>query len=158
MRIELLANRRDAIPTLARWFYEEWAHLRPGWTRQDFEDSIAARCNTDRVPLALVALEGEELIGSVCLEAHNMDTRKDLSPWLAGLYVKEHWRNQGIGARLVRAIEAKATELGIHKLYLYTPASQHFYARLGWSLRERLAYKGSEVAVMEKALRPEEPK
>lgn len=156
MRIELLANRRDAIPTLARWFYDEWSRFRPGWTRQDFEGSIAARCNTDRVPLALIGSEGQELIGTVCLEAHNMDTRRDLSPWLAGLYVKQEWRHQGIGARLVRAIEAKASELGIHKLYLYTPDSEHFYARLGWSLRERTVYRDCEVAIMEKALLPEE--
>jgi predicted N-acetyltransferase YhbS len=158
VRIELLANRRDSIPTLAQWFYDDWAHLRPGWTLQDFEMSIAQRATTNSVPVAVIVFEGLEVIGTVWLECHDMDTRKDLSPWLAGLYVKEEWRDQGIGARLVRAIEAKATELGIHKLYLYTPVSEHFYARLGWSLRERLAYRGSEVAVMEKTLLPEEQK
>ena len=153
MRIELLADHRDAIPTLAQWFYDEWSHFRPGWTRQDFEDSIAARCNADRVPLALVALEGQELIGTVCLEVHDMDTRTDLSPWLAGLYVKGEWRHQGIGARLVHGIEAKAAELGIHRLYLYTPQSERFYVKLGWSLVERTVYHGCKVAIMEKNLR-----
>jgi predicted N-acetyltransferase YhbS len=152
MRIELLADHRDALPTLAQWYYNEWSHFRPGWTVQDFADSIAERAHADRVPLTFVALEGQELIGTVCLDAHDMDTRRNLSPWLAGLYVKEEWRRQGIATSLVRAAESKAMELGIPTLYLYTPESEPFYSRRGWSLIERTVYHDCEVAIMEKKL------
>nr|NIR01223.1 GNAT family N-acetyltransferase [Gemmatimonadales bacterium] len=129
-----------------------WAQFRPGWTVQDFGDSIAARANTDSVPLTLVALEGQELIGTICLDTHDMAILQDLTPWLAGLYVREDRRNQGLGTRLVHAAEAKAAELGIHRLYLYTPDAERFYARLGWSLREKVVYHGCKVAIMEKGL------
>ena len=147
-----LADHRDAIPTLAKWYHQEWSHFRPGWTVEDFAASIAERANADRVPLTLVAFEGEDLVGTICLDMHDMETRGHLSPWLGGLYVKEEWRRRGIGTELVRAIEAKAAELGIRRLYLYTPESEHFYAKLGWCLIETTVYHGCEVAIMEKAL------
>lgn len=152
MHIELLANHPDTIPTLAEWFYEEWSHIYPSRTLQDFANSIAERVNTDRIPLALVAFEGQELIGTICLKVHDMDTRKDLSPWLAGLFVKEERRNQGVGTRLVRAVEAKAITLGIQRLYLWTPALERFYATLGWSVTQRTVYQSCKVAIMEKSL------
>jgi GNAT superfamily N-acetyltransferase len=156
VRIELLTNHRDAIPTLAQWFYEEWSHFRPGWTVRDFENSLAGFANTDKIPLALVALEEEELIGAVCLDPHDMETRMDLSPWLAGLYVKQAWRNHGVGTSLVHAIEGKAAELGVPGLYLYTADSERFYARLGWTLREPIIYHGRTVSIMQKTLSAQE--
>ncbi len=152
MYIDVLAHHPDAIPTLAHWFYEEWSHLYPGRTLQNFADSMAERVNTDRIPLALVAFEGQELIGTICLKVHDMDTRTDLSPWLAGLFVKKEWRSQGVGTRLVRAVEAKAIELGLQRLYLWTPGSERFYAALGWSTTQRTVYQGCEVVIMEKSL------
>jgi len=60
----------------------------------------------------LLAFDNQELIGTVCLKVHDMDTRPDLSPWLAGLYVVAPWRRLGIGAKLVAVIEKKPTNSG----------------------------------------------
>ena len=34
------------------------------------------------------------------------------------------------------------------RLYLYTPGTELFYSRLGWSLVERTRYRGTDVVVM----------
>jgi N-acetylglutamate synthase-like GNAT family acetyltransferase len=81
-----------------------------------------------------------------------MDTRLDLTPWLAGLYVAAHRRRQGIGTMLVSAIEKKARELGVQTLFLYTPESETFYSRLGWRVKDRTKYHGYPVSVMEKEI------
>ncbi len=81
-----------------------------------------------------------------------MDTRLDLSPWLAGLYVSAPRRRQGIGATLVSAIEKKAHELGVKKLYLHTPESEVFYLKLGWQVKERPLYHGYPVSLMQKKI------
>jgi len=86
MNIAYLADHKEVIPLLARWFYQEWAYLHPERTLADVERLIAERVNTDRIPLALLAFDGRELLGTVCLKVHDMDTRLDLTPWLAGLY------------------------------------------------------------------------
>jgi len=85
-----------------------------------------------------------------------MDTRLDLSPWLAGLYVAGPWRGRGIGTALVKAVEQKAIGLGIRKLYLYTPSAEVFYLRMAWLTREATDYLGAKVTIMEKEMRARE--
>jgi GNAT superfamily N-acetyltransferase len=58
------------------------------------------------------------------------------------------FRRHGIGALLMRAAEREAASLGIERLHLYTPGSQPFYARLGWSVLGHRPLPGGMVAVM----------
>lgn len=148
MKIEYLADHKEVIPTLDKWSYEEWAYLHPDRTLADVERLIWERANTNRIPLALVAFDGEELLGTVCLKMHDMDTRQDLTPWLAGLYVTTPRRRKGIGTMLVSAIEKEACALGVSKLFLYTPKSEAFYTRLGWQVNERTEYHGYPITIM----------
>jgi predicted N-acetyltransferase YhbS len=152
MNIAYLADHKEVIPTLAQWFYQEWAYLHPDRTLEDVHQLLVERANKEKIPVALVAFEGNELLGTVCLKVHDMDTRLDLTPWLAGLYVATSKRRQGIGAILVSAIEKKAREFGVQTLYLYTPESEYFYARLGWDVKERTEYHGCPVSIMEKQI------
>lgn len=152
LRIDYLANHPAAITTLATWSHNEWGYFYPERTLQDVEQAVAKRTNTDRIPLALVAYDCEELVGTVCLKEHDMDTRKNLMPWLAGLYVEASRRGEGIGRRLVVAIEEKAKELGIVRLYLFTPESEEFYLKLGWDVLERVVYQGHPATIMFKEL------
>lgn len=148
MRIDYLADYPNFIPALAKWHHQAWAYLRP-------DDSIEARasriqgcCGYREIPTALIAFTGDTLIGSAMLIAHDMDTHMDLSPWLAGVFVVPDHRRRGIGAALVGRIIDAATGLGAERLYLYTPSTEHFYSRLGWSLLEHTSYRGAQVAVM----------
>jgi GNAT superfamily N-acetyltransferase len=82
-----------------------------------------------------------------------MDTRCDLSPWLAQVYVAPEFRGCGIGSALVRAVACEAASLGVHRLYLYTGRNREsFYAKLGWTVREYVEYKGRERVIMETGL------
>jgi len=149
MQIDYLVNYKQFIPTLAQWHYQEWAYLRP-------DDSIDKRIIrlTDAarpraaVPTVVIAFAGEKLFGSAMLVANDMDTRTELSPWLAGVFVAPEYRKQGIGAALVKRVVLDAWSLGIDRLYLYTPNSEQFYFHLGWSVLEHTKYKGIEVTVM----------
>lgn len=152
MKIEYLADHKEVIPTLAQWSFEEWAYLHPGRTIEDVERLIAERANKTKIPIALVAFENKELLGTICIKMHDMETRLDLTPWLAGLYVAKPWRRRGVGSALVKAIEIKALEFAIEKLYLYTPESENFYSRLGWRVKEKIGYHSYPVTIMEKEI------
>jgi N-acetylglutamate synthase-like GNAT family acetyltransferase len=102
--------------------------------------------------MAMIAFKGKELVGTVCLKVHEIDTRPDLTPWLSGLYVSVSQRKQWIGSELVLTIEKKAQELGVKKLYLYTPESENFYYKLGWHVKERTKYNGYPVTIMQKEM------
>ena len=67
----------------------------------------------------LVAVEGEQLLGSVNLLRSEMESRPTLTPWLAQLFVVPGSRRGGVGAALVRAAIAHVRTCGFSDVYLY---------------------------------------
>lgn len=152
MKIEYLADHSELIPTLAKWFFEQWGYLRPESTLEDFTDSLRAHLNRDEMPISFVALDGATVLGSASLRRHEMNTRMDLSPWLSSVYVTAEHRRRGIGTELVAAVEEKARELGFDTLYLWTPDKEHYYIGLGWKVIDRTEYRHENAVVMQKRL------
>jgi GNAT superfamily N-acetyltransferase len=77
-----------------------------------------------------------------------MDTRPDLSPWLAALFVIPSHRGRGIGTALIRRCEREAWSVGANRLYLHTTTAQDLYERLGWATLGEEAYEGGSVILM----------
>jgi GNAT superfamily N-acetyltransferase len=154
VQIELLADHPDWIPTIVRWHWDEWGHLDPSGTLERWTMRLAEKANRDQIPLTLVAVEQGKPAGTALLVTHDMETRKDLSPWLAGVFVLPEQRSHGVGLRLVQEAEKKAHEMGIEKLYLYTRSAVPFYEKLDWRELERCVYQGREVVIMSKLLDP----
>ena len=148
MQIGYLADHLEFIPTLARWHHEEWAYLRPGDSLEAGVERLRAACGRREIPTVVIAFADSMLLGSAMLIAHDMDTRMEWSPWLAGVFVAPNYRRQGIGIELVRRIVQEASALGVGRLYLYTPGVEQFYSRHGWSVVERTNYRGADVVVM----------
>ena len=82
----------------------------------------------------------------------DMQTRLDLTPWLAAVYVAPERRGAGIGSLLVRAAEDVARRLGVGRLHLFTPDRERFYARLGWHTVEQSHYDNHPVVIMARSL------
>jgi len=148
MTIEYLADRPEFIPTLARWHHEEWAYVRSGDTVEARIVRLQGCCGRGRVPLTVIAVSDNELLGSASLIEHDMESRLELTPWLAGVFVAPQHRRKGIGATLVRRILDEAAALHVSRFYLYTVDRAEFYANLGWSLLEQTAYRGKDVSIM----------
>ena len=148
MTIEYLADHPEFLSILAEWQHAEWGHLRPGDTLEARTNRLRAEGERGRIPLTVVAHENGQVLGSASLIPHDMDTRLELSPWLAGVFVGTDYRRKGIGAQLGRRIMTEAASLKVPVLYLYTVHSENFYARLGWSLQEHTGYRDQNVAIM----------
>jgi GNAT superfamily N-acetyltransferase len=148
MRINYLSDHPEALPTLAQWQHAEWGNLRPGDTVEKRTARLWGYSKRDRIPLTVVALDGSDVLGSASLIEHDMETRMELTPWLAGVFVGEQYRRRGIGAELVRRIMTEAARLKVPLLYLYTVHSESFYAALGWKLMERTSYRGHDIVIM----------
>jgi GNAT superfamily N-acetyltransferase len=148
MHIDYLADHPEFIPALARWHYEEWSYLRPGDSVEARLSRLRAACGRGEIPTVFVAFSDGTLFGSAMLIAHDMDTRMDLTPWLAGVFVAPDYRRRGIGSALVGRVVECAAGLGVRRLYLYTPSAGQMYSRLGWSAVERTSYRGADVLVM----------
>lgn len=151
MQIEYLADHPGLLTELALLHHEQWGYLRPDKSLEERTEQLRAACGRGGVPTVVVAVEDGALCGSAMLIASDMDTRPDLTPWLAGVYVAAAFRGRGCGSALVRRIESEASALGVPRLYLYTPDAAGFYRRLGWNVEERCEYLGREVVVMSKS-------
>ena|SRR2546423_1744068 len=148
MTIEYLADFPEAVTTLAAWQHAEWGHVRPGDTAEKRAKRLRRWSNRDRIPLTVVAREGNDVLGSASLIEHDMETRMELTPWLAGVFVGESYRRRGTGADLVRRIMHEARRLKVPLLYLYTVHSEKFYTALGWTLLEQTTYREHEIVLM----------
>ena len=151
MRIEFLADHPALVPILAQWHHREWQHLTPGETIDECAQRLRASAQRDGCPLTVIALADGELAGSASLVAHDMEIRRDLTPWLSGVYVTPGRRRRGVGSALVRRVTREAARLGVATLYLFTtsPENERLYASLGWSVRERVEYLGRRRVIME---------
>ena len=142
---ELVQAKPQMLELIATWHHQEWAHLNPGQT-------LADRCNAMRKADALVnmfiALKDGLPIGTSAIEACDMATHPEFSPWLASVYVVVAHRRQGVARQLISHAMNRAYQLGKREMYLYTPHHCRLYEKLGWQVLSRERYHGEMVTVM----------
>ena len=148
MEIKSLKEHPEFIPTLAKWQHDQWAYLNPGDSVEKRISWRESEIKSDDIPQTFVAVSGSTLLGSAGLVPHDMETRMDLTPWLASVYVATEHRKQGIGSALVRHVVQEAGRRGYKTFYLFTPDQQALYAGLGWTSLERTEYHGYDVEIM----------
>jgi GNAT superfamily N-acetyltransferase len=153
MKIDYLAEHPAFIPALSQWFLREWRDYYGDKTWEDVAGTFYERLNRSRVPLALVAFEGNRPLGTISILGESISTRKHLTPWLGGLYVREDARRHGIGKQLIEAAVGEAGKLGVGQLFIGIRKAEDYYLKLGWALVERTGYYGEEVAIMRLGLR-----
>ncbi len=108
----------------------------------------------EALPLTFIAVEGEQLLGTIGLWRCDLISRQDLFPWLAALYVAPAARGQGLAGKLQRHVIDYARRAGFRELYLYS-ACRDFYERFGWRyIGEGLDYPATAVHLYRYDLSP----
>ncbi|MGR8932868.1 MAG: GNAT family N-acetyltransferase [Gammaproteobacteria bacterium] len=149
MNIVDLSLAKDCLQTLAEWHHREWAHLNPGVSARKRSAKMQAYLGETFIPSMFVAKEGDVLLGSAAIVRNDMDTRPELVPWLASVYVAQDYRNRGIGTALVKHVVDAAKTAGYSDLYLFTPDSERFYKAMGWFTIAKERYRDQPVTVMQ---------
>lgn len=149
MKIINLREAPEHIPCIARWHFDEWGYLNPGTTIEYRLQRLQRYLGEEAIPSMLIAVEGDELLGTAALVAADMDSHPELSPWLASVYIREDQRGRGLGKQLVQALMDFAGQQGLKKLYLFTPDQEGFYARLGWQTLQQELYRDTPVTIMQ---------
>lgn len=152
MRIVPLVERPDLAEQVSVWGFGEWGHLNPGQTLEQRRAQVQGKMNTDRIPIAFVALDDDHgIVGTASLIRDDLEG-DPRNPWLASVYVPPEHRNKGIASALVRTVEDAARRIGYDRLYLFTSTAPSLYAGLGWRALEQRDYRGEHIQVMDKAL------
>ncbi|WP_229522421.1 GNAT family N-acetyltransferase [Paenibacillus monticola] len=77
-------------------------------------------------------MEGNKIIGSYALLRSELNSRQDLSPWLACLFVEPEYRRKNIGVQLQNHSINQVRLKGYEKLYLCTDLTD-YYERNNWN-------------------------
>ena len=152
MKVVPLVERPDLAAQVAAWGFAEWGYLNPGQTLEQRTIRIQGKMNVDRVPIAFVALGGDDgIVGTASLIFDDLEG-DPRNPWLASVYVPPEQRKKGIASVLVRTVEEAARRLGYARLYLFTSTAPKLYADLGWRALEQRDYRGDHIQIMDKML------
>lgn len=149
MHIINLREKPEAIPRITQWHHAEWSYLNPTLDLATREKRMQLYLVKDLIPSTWLAVEDDgTVLGSAAIVDSDMDSRPELGPWLASVYVEPTQRGRGLGKQLVQHVMEQARAGDIQTLYLYTPGQAAFYDKLGWVRHEVLNHHGTEVAIM----------
>lgn len=153
MDFAYLADRPDAVPIVAEWYYNQWGYLRDVSSVEKITQVLQQYLNRDEIPLIILAIENDEVVGAVQLKFYEMDLYPEKEHWLGGVYVSKKYRKRKIAGMLVnKAVEA-AKNNNVETLYLQTEKLDGgLYQRLGWKPIDKVEYNGKKVLVMKKKL------
>lgn len=140
MEIKSIADCLEHLNTVVQWHEKEWGTV---WAEE-----VRQATHLNAIPTMYVALDDNKPVGTSVLSHKDMLTRLDLTPWLAGIFVKPEYRNRGIASRLAQYAMEQAARMGVRRLWLYTPNSRSLYERLGWVFVEEQEYLGERVSIM----------
>ncbi|MGH7557899.1 MAG: GNAT family N-acetyltransferase [Gemmatimonadota bacterium] len=148
MKVDYLADHREHIPRLAEWLHAEWGYLHENDSIERRAARLEARATRRGIPVGFVAVDGDQLLGSASLVHNDLETRPEIGPWLASVYVPPEHRRRGVASALVRRVIDEAGDLEVPLLYLWTTDQERLYARLGWRPVERTRFHDEDIVVM----------
>jgi len=132
IHFDFLGNCPEFIDDIARHWQAEWSSDKEtsGFNKQ--KTGLLKKLNTDRPPFVIVAFSGKKLIGTASLFEQDLDSRPDLTPWLAGVFVLPEYRGRGVASRLIQKVLDEAKNIGFKIVYLHTETTAGLYEKLGW--------------------------
>jgi GNAT superfamily N-acetyltransferase len=152
--IRPLRNHPDAAAPLAAAFEQEW----PDWYGPGGQGHAAADladyANPDgALPVGVVALSpGGDPIGVAALKAAFTPEFAHLTPWASAGWVRPDLRRGGLGALLLRALEAEGRRLGHAHLYCATATAVTLLEREGWTAHAQTVHDGGLIGIFQREL------
>jgi GNAT superfamily N-acetyltransferase len=151
IKVEFLEDHPDMIPILANYFRSEWLGYYGPDGSADALNDITSLCNNSKLPICLVALKGNSFCGSVALRQKSA-SHQHLSPWLTSLYVVPESRRQGVGTKLINAIERLSQDMGYITIFARSATAVDFFLKNNWVPFDWI--DGENLTIFSKDLRP----
>ncbi len=146
-QIVTTVDRPDLIDTAAEWIWNAF-WKKDGYT---FEQLRAMVISSDAVmgtnQCMLLLVDGVP-VGTASLIKSDLDSRPELTPWLAAMYVRPDSRGRGYALELIRAVESAAVLAGYSHTWLYTRVAEGVYLKAGWQSVERFEVNGIQAVLM----------
>ena len=148
------------------WSLKLWGEGKSEFSAQDWHDFYqrAKSANyeswdhngTDQELLfmAISEIDGKsQVVASIALcDFDDLEEFRRYRPWIAAFIVREDLRGKGVGERVLKLVEAKATDYGIKLVYLWTEGEREFYAKRGYEYLDTLNKENRRIDLMQKRL------
>lgn len=149
LRIVSLAEVPQHREQITDWLWQAFGSEN---SRDFYASVVASSLSGQDFPLTFVALDGEQLMGTVGVWRCDLISRQDLFPWLAALYVAEGFRGQGISEQLQQQVIAWCQQHHYPDIYLWSECAD-YYERFGWRyIGDALDYPDIPVRLYHKRL------
>ena len=133
IKIYSLIEKPEYTEICAAWLYGHWLCHREGETlKKSIEYYQEQNTDIKKVILTWIAIAEGKIAGTATLDYADHEDHKDLTPWLANVYVHPHFRGQNIASSLIKHIKEEAKKMGYPHIYLFTPDAMELYKNLGW--------------------------
>ncbi|MFJ5770560.1 GNAT family N-acetyltransferase [Psychrobacillus sp. NPDC093180] len=130
MEIFEIQQRPEFFHEAVKLFWEQWGNES---NYKFYEDCmIHSGKAPNSLPRFYVAIENDAIIGTYALLRNDINSRQDLFPWLACLYVDPAFRGNSIGEQLLEHGLQVTARLGHEKLYLSSDL-EGYYEQYGWT-------------------------
>ncbi|MFA5959973.1 MAG: GNAT family N-acetyltransferase [Tatlockia sp.] len=149
IKIDLLKNHPETIPTLSALLYERIVKPRfSQYSEEQVKQQLYSHLQVDKLPLSLVAFYDERPVGLINL-LKDAGIRPDLTPWIDSLVVEVDYQKRGLGQMLVERMKEQAALLHFKQLYLLSlEPTLGYYSQLGWEVIAQDNCLGHPVSVM----------
>lgn len=134
IKVVNLRDNLEYLEEVSEWVWKEWSEVHGASLEDVIYRSKHSICE-DKIPQMYIALYNKEVIGVVSLWNNDLTARQDLTPWMATLFIKEEYRNLGVGTILQNKSIEIARSLNYDYLYLITD-HVGYYERTGWEFLE----------------------
>ncbi|MCP4176296.1 MAG: GNAT family N-acetyltransferase [bacterium] len=142
-----LSEKPEYIKTVSNWIYHEFAD-KEKISLVQIIDKFSNRF-IDKHPITIIAVNKKnECIGTVSLFENDLRTRKDLTPWLASLYVKKTYRNKSVARILINELLKITNKLDYRKIFLRTETASQYYVNNNWVLLEKTVDENSKATTV----------
>ena len=155
IKFDFLQKSPQYIEPLGTAIYKQWLtmYTNQGKSCIDVVETVRLRAVSDTLPLTLIALDGDTLLGSVTIKVNDFAAHPELTPWIAGVFVLPQFRGKGYGKALVEFAESVAhDQFDVDEIYLYTGSASGLYEKIGYSTFETVDRGDRVLTLMKKRL------
>ncbi len=129
MKVISVSEKPEFLDIAIKYIQDKWANAN---TMMVYEDCINHSVhNSASLPRWYLLIDEDKIIGCAGLITNDFISRMDLMPWLCALYIKEDYRGQALGRKLIDRAKWDAIDAGYKNMYLCTD-HDGYYEKYGF--------------------------